>query len=79
MNDSQEFQGWLKKNATHLRSYAPDETANVALAVGFPLEVICPAVCDHVSHLKRLLTFWESPLAEKWMRLTEYEKGLEAA
>lgn len=71
------FRAWIKKHQTYLRAYAPDEIARLALATGFPLEEICPGVCDYVSHLKRLLTFWESPLADKWMKLTSYERGAE--
>ncbi len=72
------FQEWLKKNNTHLRSYAPDEVARLALSVGFPLEVVCPGICDQVTHLGRLMKFWESEvLAEKWMRLTSYDRGIE--
>jgi hypothetical protein len=70
-----EFQAWMKKNYGHLRSYAPDEIANVALACGFPLEDICPSVCDHVSHLRRLILLWESPLLGQWLDLCHYEKG----
>lgn len=75
-----DFQAWLRKNNNHLRAYTPDEIARLGLACGFPLEVICPGVCDHITHLGRLMKFWECEiLAEKWMRLTSLERGIEEA
>lgn len=77
MKDHDLFRQWLHKNHTLLRSYSPDEIARLAMACGFPIEVICPNVCDLVSHLKRLLTFWESPFISQWLALCNYERGVE--
>jgi hypothetical protein len=73
--ESRAFHVWLRRNNNHLRPYAPDEIAQLAIACGFNLLTICPGVTDHLQHLKRLMQFWESPLAEKWMRVCQYENG----
>lgn len=72
-----EFHQWLKDNDTHLRSYTPDEIARLAIACGFPLYAICPNVIEKVIHIGRLTKFWESPLADKWLNLVEYETGFD--
>jgi hypothetical protein len=72
-----EFRTWLKSNDTHLRSYAPNEIAQLAITCGFKLDVICPGVMDQVAMIQRLMRFWESDLSGKWLALTEYESGLE--
>ncbi len=75
VTESQEFQAWMKRNNNLLRSYAPDQIALLARMNGFSLSVVCSDVSDRVTHIKRLLTFWESPLSEQWMDLTAYERG----
>jgi hypothetical protein len=70
-----EFDHWLKKHRQHFRGYAPDEIAFIARLAGFELSEVCRGVSDQVSHIKRLFTFWESPLMGQWLRLTSYERG----
>ena len=70
-----EFEKWLHHNHRHLMTYAPDEIARVALMAGFGLEEICGGVCDRVTHIKRLMDFWESPLMGKWLHVASYERG----
>lgn len=69
-----EFETWLKTNK-HLRFYAPDEIASVALRCGWELKEVCAGINDHVARIKRMMVFWESPLSEKWMRAQTYEHG----
>lgn len=72
-----QFSQWLKSHDAHLRYYAPDEIARLALTCGFDLSIICPNVCERINRIDRLMKFWESPLAEKWLRLVDYESGIE--
>lgn len=64
----QTFAEWFKKNEEHLRNYAPDEIARVALVCGFVMPEIAPKVADWIAVSKRKLALWESPFHEKWMR-----------
>ncbi len=70
-----EFAQWMHKHSNKFRLYAPDEIARLALSCGFPIEVACTHISDYVTHVDRLLKFWESPLAGKWMTLREHETG----
>ena len=79
MTEPQEFHHWLKKNHNYLRACTPDQIAYFALLNGFSRQVVYSSVSDHVTHIKRLLDFWESPFSEKWMRVTSYEHGMEDA
>lgn len=67
-----EFKAWLKLNQNRLRRYAPDEIAYLARLNGFDLSVICSDVSDQVTHIKRLMDFWESPLNGQWLDLVSY-------
>ena len=79
MNDSQKLTQWMKRNSTTLRRYAPNEIAWLARQNGFSLELACRNISDHVTRLKRLYTFWASPLADKWMNVVSYERGHDVA
>lgn len=72
-----EFQAWLRKNSQTLRKFGADEIAYLALMNGFPRELVYGNVSDHMTYLKRLLTFWESPLLGNWLSLSNYERGIE--
>lgn len=72
-----DFQKWLHKNHSVLRGYGSDQIAYFALMNGFPREEIYGNVCDHVTHIKRLLTFWENPLIGNWLSLCNYERGID--
>lgn len=69
-----ELKAWLKRNKNILRSYAPDEIAYLARLNGFSLDIACSGITDLVTHLKRLMTFWESPLNDQWLDLTAYQR-----
>lgn len=75
LTEDEEFSLWVRKNNNLLRSKSSDEIAFFALANGFSRELVFGGVCDHLTHLKRLLTFWESPLADKWMKVCAYQNG----
>ncbi len=75
MTESQEFKIWLRKNHNYLRSCTPDQIAYFALLNGFSSSQVYGGTSDWVVHIKRLLTFWESPLSEKWMRVCSIERG----
>lgn len=77
MTELQELKNWIRKNNNLLRSYSSDEIAFFALANGFSRDVVFGGICDHLTHIKRLLTFWESPLADKWMKLCHYNSGID--
>jgi hypothetical protein len=70
-----EFRNWLRKNSDTLRRYAPDEIAVMAITCGFDRETVCGPICDRVTFIRRLMKFWESDLAELWMRARECETG----
>jgi hypothetical protein len=72
----QEFGRWLRTNDNKLRTYAPDQTATLALVCGFPREIVYAGINDQLIHIKRMLTFWESPLAEQWLRMVDYDRGI---
>lgn len=71
-----EFERWLHKHHRHLMRYAPDEIARLALVAGFSLSEICGGVSDRVTHIKRLMDFWESPHMGQWLRVASYEHGV---
>lgn len=73
--DKKEFITWLKRNSSHLREYTPDEIAHLALHCGFRLDVVCGATADHFTYLKRIIRFWDSPFAGKWVNLMMYDNG----
>jgi hypothetical protein len=75
VDEAQELHTWLRRNDTTLRKYAPDELAHMAILCGFSLSASCAGVIDRVTLIRRLISFWESPLAEKWMRLVSYDNG----
>jgi hypothetical protein len=79
MDEIREFHIWIRKNNNYLRSCTPDQVAYFALLNGFSRCVVFGGVSDRVTHIKRLLTFWESPLSENWMRVTAYERGIDHA
>jgi hypothetical protein len=72
-----EFTQWLQKNDNHLRGYAPNEVALLAFACGFKKEILAPGINTWLDRSRRLLRFWESPLAEKWMRVISYNRGID--
>lgn len=71
-----EYRHWLKANDSHLREYTPDGIAQLAVACGFPLEIVCPVTTDHVVRLVKRLKFFDSTLQEQWIDLRRYEKGV---
>lgn len=79
MTETLEFKAWLKRHDNKFRSYTPDQIAAVALACGFQLHIVCPSICDRTMTLKRMFEFWESPLAGKWMKVCQYNNGMEDA
>jgi hypothetical protein len=75
MNEHSELKKWLKKNGQHLRGYAPDEIAYLAITCGFTGPDLYAGLNDHLGHLKRLFTLWESPFLEQWLSLCSYNRG----
>lgn len=75
MQEQRQFISWLRHNNQHLRTYAPNEIAHLAMHCGFSLDVICGPTADHFTHLRRIIRFWESPFAGKWVALAMYEHG----
>lgn len=75
MTESQEFKAWLRKNHSYLRSCTPDEVAYFAIQNGFSTAQIYGGTSEWVTHIKRLLTFWESPFSEQWMILCSIQRG----
>lgn len=69
---------WLRAHHSHLSTYAPDEIARLAIAVGFPIEEVISATSDHFVHLSRIVKFWESPFVKNWVRVVMYEQGQDA-
>ncbi len=78
ITESREFHVWLKRHDNHLRAYAPDEIARLALLCGFEISTVCSGVNDQLAFIRRLMRFWESPFSGKWMRIVKYESGLDA-
>lgn len=75
LEESVAFHRWLKRNDNRLRNYAPDEVAHLALACGFDIPTICPGINSRMETIRRLMSFWESDLSEKWMRVTAIQHG----
>ena len=72
-----EYRSWLRHNSSHLRDYTAYELARLAIAVGFPIEIVCHGTLDHLVHSKKIIQFWDSPFATKWVSLMMYENGKE--
>lgn len=75
VSEDHEFKLWLKKHSNRLMSYTAGEIAQVALACGFSLEIVCPQVCDRIVKNKRMINFAESPLAENWANVKAYQNS----
>lgn len=66
---------WLKQNDRALRGSPSDHIVHMAKLAGFPIQESCAATIERINLIRRLQAFWESPFAEKWMALVDYETG----